>query len=433
LGVGATGGEGLAAVELAIRTAMTKLGASLLEGLLATDTGHRGPHLDCGAGHQARFVSYRTKTLDTVLGPIECRRAYYHCSDCGHGLVPRDEELGVAHASLSGGLRAMVARLGAAAPFAKARDLLAELAGVELTTKRVERSAEADGGALAAAIDTEAAAVLTGELAPLGPATPVAKLYLAVDGTGVPAVPADTDGRAGKDPDGRAHTREVKLGVAFTQTSVDEQGFPIRDPHSSSYVATFEPVEHFGALVYAEARRRGSAKANEVVVLGDGAVWIWNLANLHFPGATHIVDLYHAREHLHDLGTLLAPVLGADRASWLADRSDELDAGDIPAILTAARALEVPAAKTDDLDKALGYFQNNAARMQYQTFRQAGHFVGSGAVEAGCKAVIGQRLKLSGMRWSVPGATGIATLRCQEASDRWEEIWKRPRNQTSAA
>jgi len=189
-----------------------------------------------------------------------------------------------------------------------------------------------------------------------------------VDGTGVPAVPADTDGRAGKDPDGRAHTREVKLGVAFTQTSVDEQGFPIRNPHSSSYVATFEPVEHFGALVYAEARRRGSAKANEVVVLGDGAVWIWNLANLHFPGATHIVDLYHAREHLHDLGTLLAPVLGADRASCLADRSDELDAGDIPAILTAARALEVPAAKTDDLDKALGYFQNNAARMQYQTF-----------------------------------------------------------------
>ena len=232
----------------------------------------------------------------------------------------------------------------------------------------MERSAEADGRALAAAIDTEAAVVLTGELAPLGPATPVAKLYLAVDGTGVPAVPADTDGRAGKDPDGRAHTREVKLGVAFTQTSVDEQGFPIRNPHSSSYVATFEPVEHFGALVYAEARRRGSAKANEVVVLGDGAVWIWNLANLHFPGATHIVDLYHAREHLHDLGTLLAPVLGADRASCLADRSDELDAGDIPAILTAARALEVPAAKTDDLDKALGYFQNNAARMQYQTF-----------------------------------------------------------------
>ncbi|MHB1475694.1 MAG: hypothetical protein ACYCV4_19140 [Dermatophilaceae bacterium] len=299
--------------------------------------------------------------------------------------------------------------------------------------KRVERSAEADGKAVAVVINTHAAAVLTGALVPLGPPTPVTTLYVAVDGTGIPAVPADTAGREGKDPDGRAHTREVKLGVVFTQTSVDEQGYPIRDPHSSSYVATLEPVEHFGDLVYAEALRRGSAKANQVVVLGDGAVWIWNLAKLHFPGATHIVDLYHAREHLHDLVTLLAPVLGADRASWLAERKDDLDAGDIPAILAAARALDVPATKTGDLDKALGYFQNNAERMAYQTFRDAGHFVGSGAVEAGCKAVIGQRLKLSGMRWSVPGATGIATLRCQEASGRWKTIWQPPDTQTSAA
>ena len=165
----------------------------------------------------------------------------------------------------------------------------------------------------------------------------------------------------------------------------------------------------------------------------DAAVNIWNLAKLHFPNATHIVDLFHAREHLHDLVTLLAPVLGEDRASWLAERKDELGAGDIPAILPAARALDVPATKTGDLDKALGYFQTNAHRMQYKTFRDAGHFVGSGAVEAGCKAVIGQRLKLSGMRWSVSGATGIATLRCQDASGRWEEIWQRSNTQTSVA
>ncbi|MDA8400516.1 MAG: hypothetical protein M0008_10830 [Actinomycetota bacterium] len=170
-----------------------------------------------------------------------------------------------------------------------------------------------------------------------------------------------------------------------------------------------------------------------MVVLGDGAVWIWNLAKAHFPSATHIVDLYHAREHLSDLAKLLANVLGDDRAGWLAERKDELDGGDIPAILTAARALDVPADKTKDLDTALGYFENNASRMDYKRFRDAGHFVGSGTVEAGCKAVIAQRLKLSGMRWSVRGATGIATLRCQEASGRWEEIWKTPRTQTSVA
>jgi len=384
-------------LELAIRTAMTKLGGSLLEGLLALDTGHRGQRIDCGSGHLAEFVSYRRKTLDSVLGRIEYRRAYYDCADCSSGVVPRDEELGVAGASLTPGLAAMVDRVGAAVPFGEGRDLLAELAGIELSTKRVERSAEADGKAIAAAIDTHAAAVATGEVVPLGPTTPVAKLYIAVDGTGIPAVPADTAGRKGKDSDGRAHTREVKLGVVFTQTTVDDEGYPIRDPDSSSYVSTLEPVEHFGTLIYAEARRRGSAKAAEMVILGDGATWIWNLATLHFPGATHIVDLYHAREHLGDLAKLLAPELGEDRTSWLTERKDELDDGDIPAILAAGRALDVPANKTKDLDTALGYFENNAARMAYKTFRAAGHFVGSGSVEAGCKAVVAQRLKLSGM------------------------------------
>src|SRR5450756_2399066 len=127
--------QGLAAVELAIRTAMSKLGASLLQDLLGLDTGHRGPRVETGAGHQANFVAYRSKNLDTVLGPVTLGRAYYHCGDCGVGVVPKDNELGVTGASLSPGLRAMVARVGAATPFAKASDLLTELAGVELSTK----------------------------------------------------------------------------------------------------------------------------------------------------------------------------------------------------------------------------------------------------------------------------------------------------------
>ena len=96
---------------------MTKLGASLLEDLLAMDTGHRGPRIDCGSGHLAEFVSYRGKTIVTVHGPIELSRAYYHCADCGHGVVPTDEQLGLASASLAPGLAAMVDRVGAAVPF----------------------------------------------------------------------------------------------------------------------------------------------------------------------------------------------------------------------------------------------------------------------------------------------------------------------------
>ena len=118
----AGGGEGLEAVELAIRTAMARLGAGLLEQLLAADAGYRGPRAGCGAGHEAEFVSYREKTIDTVLGPVRLRRAWYHCAACGHGLAPRDADLGVRGASMSPGLAKMTARAAAAVPFAKAAE-----------------------------------------------------------------------------------------------------------------------------------------------------------------------------------------------------------------------------------------------------------------------------------------------------------------------
>jgi hypothetical protein len=251
-------------------------------------------------------------------------------------------------------------------------------------------------------------------------------LYLAIDGTGVPVVAAETEGRDGKGEDGKARTREVKLCCVFTQTTTDAGGWPVRDPHSSSYLATFAPAAEFGTLMAAEARRRGAAHVRQLVVLGDGAPWIWNLASRHHPEATAIVDLYHARQHLHDLGRLLAFMLGDHHAGWVAERLGDLDNGDIDAITAAARAFPLTGAKAEALDTALGYFQANAHRMRYKHFRSLGMFAGSGVVEAGCKAIVGQRCKLSGMRWSVPGAAGILTLRCLEASGRWDEIWTQP-------
>jgi hypothetical protein len=427
------GPEGLRTLEGAVRAAMTELGGALLAGLLDADRGHRGARIACGHGHEADFVGYRGKHLDTVLGPVTLTRAWYHCGDCHAGTAPRDVELGTAGASLSPGLRRMVARTAASKPFAQAREDLAELAGVELSTKRVERAAEADGQAAAAVVQAEADALLAGTLSRLTADRQARNtLYVAMDGTGVPCVPAATRGRRGKQPDGRAATREVKLACLFTQTDLDDDGRPVRDPDSSSYVATFAPAETFGRLAYAEARRRGVDNAQRSVVLGDGAAWIWNLAELHFPAATEIVDLYHARQHLHELGQLVAPTLGGDHAGWLADRLAELDRGDIPGLTTAARALTLPDTLATEVDDALGYFETNQARMRYANFRQAGLFIGSGAVEAGCRAVIAQRLKLSGMRWNVPGATGILTLRCHHASGRWDHLWTQLHHTTAA-
>jgi hypothetical protein len=430
-------GAGVAPVELAIRTAMIQLGAELLEQLVATDTGHRGPRIDCGKEHSAVFVGYRDKQVDTVLGRITVRRAYYHCAVCNRGIVPRDDDLGVTGASLSPGLRSMTARAAAAQPFAAAADMLAELAGIRLSAKRIERSAETDGAVVAARITAEAPAIARGKVAVLpAPAdreeTPD-KLYLAIDGTGVPMVPAATTGRAGKSGDRRAHTREVKLACLFTQTTVDDDGRPVRDEDSTSYLASFAPADQFATLVHAEARRRGADDIRQLVVLGDGAPWIWKLATAIAPEATPIVDIYHARQHLHDLAAGLAPVLGDQHPHWLTARLADLDAGDIETLVTETTSLALTGDLARDTEKALAYFKTNAHRMRYAYFRDHGMFIGSGTVEAGCKAVIGQRLKLSGMRWNIPGATGILTLRCQHASGRWEQIWTQPHNQTATA
>jgi hypothetical protein len=440
----AGGGGGLEAVEVAVRTAVLALGGSLLGRLLAADGGHRGPRVGCGAGHQAEFVAYRDKTIATVVGPVTLRRAWYHCSSCGHGLAPRDGQLGVAGTSLTPGLRRMIDRAGAAAPFTPAAGLLADLAGVAVNAKAVQRVAETDGRAAAAAITARAEAIRTRVLVPLPPSPLPDILYVAVDGTGVPMTPDQTAGRAGKTArpdgqggtlpdDGRARTREVKLACLFTQTELDDDGYPIRDPGSSSYLASFAPAHEFGPLVVAEARRRRADHIRQTVVLGDGAAWIWNLAGKLLPQATQIVDIYHAREHLHTLAATLAFIV-PDPARWLAERLDELDAGDIEAIITAATAPEYPlvGVKATDRDKALTYFETNTVRMRYAHYRKLGMFIGSGHVEAGCKAVIGQRLKLSGMHWTEPGATGILTLRCQQASGPWDQIWTHANNQIPA-
>jgi hypothetical protein len=421
------GGAGLEAAERAIRAGLIRLGAGMLEDLLATDPGYRGPRTGCGAGHQADFASRRDKKVDTVLGPVTIRRSWYHCAACRHGFAPRDAELGIAGQGMSPGLRKMTARAAAAVPFAAAARLVGELAGITLTGKRAGRRAEADGNAAAARISAGAEAAAAGRLAVLPPAGPLPDmLYVAIDGTGVPMVAAETEGRPGKAEDGRAHTREVKMAVVFTQTCPGGENRPVRDPASSSYLATFAPAAEFGILMAAEARRRGAGHVRQLTTLGDGAAWIWNLAARHFPEATQIVDLYHAREHLHELARLLEFMLGDRKQDWLDARLAELDAGDIPAICAAARVFPLAGKKGAELSTALGYFEHNACRMHYAHFKKLGMFIGSGAVEAGCKSIVGQRCKLSGMRWTQAGATGILTLRCQESSGRWDETWTQP-------
>ena len=412
---------------------MLQAGCGILGQLLAADPGFRGMRVPCGNGHEAEFIAYRDKAIDTVLGPVTLTRAWYHCAACKHGFAPRDAELGVAGTSLSPGLAVMNDIAAAAGPFAKAAGLLEDLAGVSLTVKRVERAAEASGAAQAAAVRERSAAIAGRKLVPLPPSPCPDMLYGAIDGTGVTMTGKETAGREGKGEDGRARTREVKLAVFFTQDSIDEAGYPVRDPGSASYIATFEPASAFGDMVKAEGIRRGAGHVRQFTILGDGAAWIWNIATDKFPGATQIVDLFHARQHLSSLTRSLEFMLLDRKDQWLAARLEDLDYGDIDGIEAAVRKYPLEGVKKDEVEKELGYFLNNAPRMRYRWFRSRGLFVGSGVVESGCKAVIGQRLKMSGMRWTVAGADAIATLRCEQASRPEDRIWHARHNQTVTA
>jgi len=405
----------------------------MLEQLLAADRGYRGPRVPCGSGHQAAFAGYRDKSFDTVLGLVTVTRAWYHCAECGHGLAPRDTELGVAGQSMSPGLAAMNDIAAAAGPFAGAARLLEEIGGVRLTAKRVERAAEASGTAVAEAGRDRAALIAARKLVPLPPSPLPDKLYAAIDGTGVPVTGRETAGRDGKGEDGRARTREVKLAVFFTQGKPDKDGYPVRDRASTSVIATFEPAATFADLVKAEGIRRGADHVRQFTILGDGAAWIWGIATAKFPEATQIVDLFHAREHLHSLTRSLEFMLLDHKEEWLAARLADLDYGYIDGIEAAVRKYPLQGVKKNEVDRELGYFLNNAPRMRYHWFRQCGLFTGSGVVEASCKTVIGQRLKQSGMHWTVAGADAITALRCREASSTWEAICNNPDTQTRTA
>ena len=172
----------------------------------------------------------------------------------------------------------------------------------------------------------------------------------------------------------------------------------------------------------------------QLTFIGDGAPWIWNLVTDKFPEATQVVDLYHAREHLHSLTRSLEFMLLDRREEWLAARLEDLDYGCIDGIEAAVREYPlVEGTKKDEVERELGYFLNNAPRMRYKWFRQCGLFAGSGVVEAGCKTIIGQRLKQAGMHWTLAGADAIIALRCKEASSQWEAICDHRHNQTGAA
>ena len=212
--------------------------------------------------------------------------------------------------------------------------------------------------------------------------------------------------------------------MRFTQTKWDKEGYAIRDT-DSTYTGAMENAEEFGKRIYLEAWKRGWSRAVKKVVIGDGAEWIWNIADQYFPGAIQIVDLYHARQHLWELARAIYPNEGAKQKRWVMRQQDKLDQGRIEKLVRSLRSIEPSNPElAEKLRTEADYFEKNAGRMNYPEFRRQHLFVGSGVIEAGCKTVIGSRLKQSGMFWTVRGANAILALRCSQLNCRFEDYWE---------
>lgn len=411
----------LEAIEFFVRSTMLKAGAKVLEAFLESALREEQAPV-CVEKHLPRTMrntGKREKEIRSILGSSLLRRTRYVCPVCDAARYPADEILGVVGTGFSPGARRMMARAGAKESFAESADDLEVFAGLQVDAKDVERVAEQTGRV----VDDWMAREATKARLVAPDKEEIETLYVSFDGTGVPMRPSELAHVRGKGPEGEAKTREVKLGCVFTQTAVDDKGRPVRDPASTTYVGAIERSVDFGHRIHGEATRRGMAGARRVAVITDGAAYNKSIIDEHFPRAIRILDLYHAREHLADFlkDTARIPLDGSFHQECRA----LLDQGDVAALIEKMQStLPRSGPRRKEGIKQIGYFRDNAHAMRYGEFRAMGLFVGSGVVEAGCKTVIGHRLKRSGMFWSLAGANAIIALRCCFASRRFEQFWE---------
>jgi hypothetical protein len=354
-------------------------------------------------GPKQRWVERRHLEITGLFGSRHLYRDYY--CDGQHGHCPADAALAL-EGSYTPALSRMMCRAAAKNPYAEASADLFEFAGVKVCDRQIQRLVQEVAPAVAPWLKT------------VQDQGQSALMYACGDGTGVPMRKEELAGRKGKQPDGSAKTREAKLGCVFLQTEVDKDGHPIRKEDSTSYLGSFEGAVEFGLLLRQEAQRRGMAQATPIIFIGDGAAWIWELARVNFPAAVLILDFYHALQHVHGLVEAIWGKESPEGKKRIKRWKGWLLKDKVRELVKQAKENLTSALDPEKAQKEIGYLENNLERMAYGTFRKAGYFIGSGVVEAGCKTVIGQRMKCSGMFWSEEGGQGMLDLRCAFLSNR---------------
>lgn len=405
-------------LESEIRHRILNLGRSIFEEALnVVGTGYEGAVVKCECGAKKKFINHREKSLTTLLGNVSFQRAYYHCAECGKGWIPLDEKYDVVDTKFSPQVREAIGLVDAEVAFERGNLLLEKLLDLKISKQKSEYISEGFGSEIEHRLQEEEKKLW--EYKDLGSESKevAEQFYVSIDGTTVNTYEG---------------WKETKIGAIFTARTVDNSSKPIRE--KTEYLGGFEHSEEFGKRVWIKAHKMGMELAKKVIVIGDGAKWIWNEANTHFPGAVQIVDWYHAVEKLWEISKIVYGEKSNIGSHWVAKNESKLAEGKVEKVILSLNRLKPSNEKTKQkVEQAIGYFSSNKERMRYKKFKEQGYFIGSGVVESGCKHVVADRLKKSGMRWSIEGANAILQLRICILNGEWETFWKWRRSKYRAA
>lgn len=370
----------------------------------AIGNGYVGRTIECECGGVLEYRDDYRWILTSLNGRLELHRAYYYCRNCKSSKIPLDEQLCLEGKHQSIGVRRQMALMASSEPFGEATKRLGELTGVSVSAKETQLESEEIGKEVGLQGDAEVEAFWSQEK-DIEPEVPASRLYITADGT---IVSTDEDGK------------EAKIGSVYeTPLAKDAVATDIR------YTGGFHKAEHFGKKLYVLALKRGLKTALEVIFIGDGAKWIWKLADYHFPEAVQIVDWYHAEERLWDIGRTVFGEGTEATTEWVQQQLKRLMEGNVEEVMASLSELSVSNADvTQKIDENITYFTNNRDRMRYDEYTRKGYHIGSGTVESACKHIVGQRLKQAGMRWSVVGADAILQLRILWKNDEWSKFWE---------
>jgi hypothetical protein len=422
--------DSLSEMERRVRKALLQIGQFLLGAWLALQ---EGPYLaqtvECRCGGSAAYQFKREGVLLTLLGDIHYKRAYYVCPTCHAGTYPLDERLGLRPGELSAELESLVGLTGAQTPFEKGSELFERLTLVGISPQSMDKATQTMGQE-AMQVEAEWVAQSQDPTAldrQMRAACGTERLYGTLDATKV-----HTDEKRSADDNG---WRDLKVGAWFLT-----EAKPPQDPDDAwdikardiTYFCDICEAEKLGILLWATGFQRQALRAQEIIFVGDGAEWIWNLVQEHFPHAVQIVDWFHAAEYLTPIAQ--TAFTNQDEAkAWRTHARELLWTSQVDEVIAQCASFVEQKRGTEAAQKALTYFRNNRQRMDYAAYRAKGYHIGSGTIESGCKQIGTQRMKVPGATWSLEGARRTAKARAAMLSGQWDHLASRREHLPRAA